>query len=71
MYTIGQSYFQSPWTTNLKNTVGGYLYLLGGLRVYIITTYCVFVSAPKCRDVVLGSYGARGMSLVARAQSKL
>ena len=21
MYTIGHSYFQSPWTTNLKNTV--------------------------------------------------
>ena len=27
-----------------------------------------FVSAPKCRDIVLGSY-VRGMSLVARAHN--
>ena len=33
-----------------------------------ISNYLLFVSAPKCRDVVLGSY-VRGMSLVARAHN--
>ena len=32
------------------------------------TVLRLFVSAPKCRDIVLGSY-VRGMSLVARAHN--
>ena len=64
--TPGEQYIHFPMVTHIVTMETG-KYCSPGAFSY--NTF--FVSAPKCRDVVLGSYGARGMSLVARAQSKL
>ena len=44
--------------------------IFGVKRIWQVYLLAFFVSAPKCRDVVLGSY-VQGMSLVARAQYKI